>query len=230
MKPKQNPTNNDPRLLILACSVMEREFQQFQNGYMDFVFLDYGLHRTPGQMAEAIQREIEKASSQPYKGIILGYGLCSNGIVGIRSNSHPLIIPRVHDCISLFLGSVESYQRHSKEHPGTYYLTPGWIEKGQTPISKYESYEKSYGKETARWVLHEEMKHYTRIVFIDTGVYPPEIYRTIARHNAEFLGIDFEEIKGSEDLFKKLVRGPWGKDFLILGRNQSVQQEMFIDL
>lgn len=218
------------KLLILACSVMEKEFKQFQNGQMDFIFLDYGLHRTPGQMAEAIQVEIEKASGHPYHGIVLGYGLCSNGIVGVQSHTHPLIIPRVHDCISLFLGSIEAYQRHSKEHPGTYYLTPGWIEKGQTPISKYESYEKSYGQETAQWVLHEEMKHYTRIVFIDTGVYPLESYRTIARQNADFLGIDFEEVKGSADLFRKLVKGPWGEDFLILDHHQTIQQEMFFDL
>ncbi len=230
MKLRYNQTTKSPKLLILACSVMEKEFKQFQNGHMDFVFLDYGLHRTPGQMAEAIQTEIEKASKHPYEGIILGYGLCSNGIVGIQSNRHSLIIPRVHDCISLFLGSVESYQCHSKEHPGTYYLTPGWIEKGQTPISKYESYEKSYGQETAQWVLHEEMKHYTRIVFIDTGVYPPESYRAIARQNAEFLGVAFEEIKGSAEMFKRLVRGPWEKDCLIVEPFQSVQQEMFFDL
>ncbi|MCX8117720.1 MAG: DUF1638 domain-containing protein [Desulfobacterota bacterium] len=209
---------------------MEREFRRFQDGKTEFVFLDYGLHRTPEQMGQAIQREIEKVSSQPYEGIVLGYGLCSNGIVGVSSTFHPLIIPKVHDCISLFLGSVESYQRQSKEHPGTYYLTPGWIEKGQTPISKYESYEKAYGKETARWVLNEEMKHYTRIVFIDTGVYPPDPYRAVARQNAEFLGISFEELKGSPDLFRKLVQGPWDRDFLLIRPHQTVEQEMFFDL
>jgi len=209
---------------------MEREFKQFKNGQMDFIFLDYGLHRTPEHMGQAIQEEIERVSDSPYDGIVLGYGLCSNGIVGVRSKTHPLIIPRVHDCISLFLGSIESYQHQSKEHPGTYYLTPGWIEKGQTPLSKYESYEKSYGEETARWVLHEEMKHYTRIVFIDTGVYALEFYRTVARQNAEFLGVAFEEVKGSPEMFKKLVCGPWGEDFLVLDQNQPVQQEMFFDL
>lgn len=225
-----NRLKGKPKLLILACSVMERELRRFQNGRTEFVFLDYGLHRTPEQMGEAIQREIEKASEALYDGIVLGYGLCSNGIVGVTSKSHPLIVPRVHDCISLFLGSIESYQRQSKEHPGTYYLTPGWIEKGQTPLSKYVSYEKAYGKETAQWVLHEEMKHYTRIVFIDTGVYPPDPYRAVARQNAEFLGVSFEELKGSADLFRRLVQGPWQKDFLRISPLQRIEQEMFFDL
>lgn len=230
MRVSLNPRTKRPKLFILACSVMEKELKQFKNGEMDFIFLDYGLHRTPEQMGQAIQLEIEKVSDHPYDGIVLGYGLCSNGIVGVQSKVHPLIIPRIHDCISLFLGSIESYQHQSKEHPGTYYLTPGWIEKGQTPISKYESYETSYGKDTAQWVLHEEMKHYTRIVFIDTGVDTFECYRTIARQNAEFLGVTYEEVKGSPEMFKKLVLGPWGKDFLILRPNQAVLQEMFFDL
>lgn len=230
MKDPLKVLTNHPRLLILACSVMERELRSFQNGQAEFVFLDYGLHRTPEQMGQAIQREIEKASDKPYHRILLGYGLCSNGIVGIHSKSHPIIIPRVHDCISLFLGSVEAYQHQSKEHPGTYYLTPGWIEKGQTPLSKYEAYERSYGRETAQWVLHEEMKHYSRIVFIDTGVYPPEPYRAVARQNADFLGVDFEELEGSPDLFQRLLQGPWGKDFLLIDPHQPVEQEMFLDL
>ncbi len=217
-------------LLVLACSVMEKEIRQFQNGRIDFTFLDYGLHRTPQNMASALQKEIDLVSNEHYDGIVLGYGLCSNGIVGIRSNAHPLIIPRIHDCISLFLGSVESYQSQSKEHPGTYYLTPGWIEKGQTPISKYESYAQSYGEETARWVLHEEMKHYTRIVFVDTGVYPSPSYREIARRNAEFLGISYEELQGIPILFKKLLHGPWDQDFIIIEAGQSIRQEMFLDL
>lgn len=209
---------------------MEKEIEQFQNGQMEFKFLDYGLHRTPENMSKAIQSEIDKVSDKDYEGIVIGYGLCSNGIVGINSKKHRLIIPRIHDCISLFLGSVESYQRQSKQHPGTYYLTPGWIEKGQTPISKYKSYAQSYGEDTARWVLHEEMKNYTRIVFIDTGVYPSEPYRKIARENAEFLGTTYEEIQGSPELFMKLLKGPWDNNFLIIDKNQNVKQEFFLDL
>jgi hypothetical protein len=220
----------NPRLLILGCAVIEQELRQFQNGQTEFKFLDYGLHRTPENMAKALQVEIDQASLENYDGIILGYGLCSNGTVGIHSQKKRLIIPRIHDCITLFLGSPESYKAQSAEHPGTYYLTPGWIEKGETPISKYESYVRSYDEETARWVLHEEMKNYTRIVFIDTGVYPLEPYRRIARQNAEFLGIGYEELHGSPQLFHELVCGPWEKDFLIIGKGTPIQQEMFLDL
>ena len=219
-----------PNLLVLACVVMEKEITRFQNGKVEFKFFDYGLHRTPENMAKTLQREIDQASEEDYDRIILGYGLCSNGIVGIHSKEKQLIIPRIHDCISLFLGSRESYTEQAKQNPGTYYLTAGWIENGETPISKFNSYAKSYGDETARWVLHEEMKNYTRIVFIDTGTTDPGPYREIAHRNADFLGISYEEIKSSSKLFKELIIGPWEKDFFVLPKGQSVEQEMFFDL
>ena len=219
-----------PKLLILGCAVIEQELRQFQNGQTEFKFLDYGLHHTPENMGKAIQVEIDRVNEEQYDGIILGYGLCSNGIVGVHSHRHPLIVPRIHDCITLFLGSPESYKAQSIEHPGTYYLTPGWIEKGETPISKFESYAQSYDEETAGWVLHEEMKHYTRIAFIDTGVCPIELYRKVAEENAKFLKVAYHELQGSSQMFKELVCGPWEKDFLIIGKGTPIQQEMFLDL
>jgi hypothetical protein len=225
-----NQSMKNPKLLILACSVMEQEIRQFQNGQAEFKFFDYGLHRTPENMSKALQVEIDQASQDDYYGIILGYGLCSNGIVSVHSQKHRLVVPRIHDCITLFLGSPESYQDQAKKHPGTYYLTPGWIEKGETPLSKYKSYARSYGEETARWVLHEEMKNYTRIVFINTGIYPDELYRRIARQNAEFLKVTFQELKGSPNFFRRLVCGPWGRNFLMVEKGDLIQQEMFLDL
>ena len=215
---------------VLACAVMEREIRQFQNGRIDFKFFDYGLHRTPENMAKSLQAEIDQIPEEDYDGIVLGYGLCSNGIVGIRARRHRLIVPRVHDCISLFVGSIESYRDQMTKHPGTYYLTPGWIEKGETPLSKFESYARSHGEETARWVLHEEMKNYTRILLINTGVSSMEPYRKVARRNAEFLNVSYEELEGSSDLFRRLVCGPWEENFLVVERGGSIGQEMFLDL
>jgi len=218
------------RLLVLACAVMERELLPFQNSGVNFRFFDYGLHLTPGNLTRVLQREIDQVPGEAYDGIALGYGLCSNGVVGLQATNHPLVIPRVHDCISLFLGSPDRYREEATKHPGTYYLTPGWIEKGETPISKYNAYARSYNEHIAGWVLHEEMKHYTRILLIDTGISPLSGYREIARKNAEFLSISFQELRGTPDLFQRLVTGCWGKDFLIVDRGSCVNQEMFLEL
>ena len=64
---------------------------------------------------------------------MLAYGMCGNGLKGIRAGIHTLLMPRTEDCIAIFLGSNEAYRTEFLEHPGTYYLTGGWFEAGSDP-------------------------------------------------------------------------------------------------
>ena len=42
----------------------------------------------------------------------------------------PLVPPAAHDCITLFLGSRQRYMEYFQAHPGAYFKTTGWIERG----------------------------------------------------------------------------------------------------
>ena len=215
--------------LIIACTIMKEELHHLQADGVSFVFLEQSLHRTPQKMKEAIQGEIDKAEGWRGDRIILGYGLCSNGIVGVKANRHPIFIPRVHDCITLFLGSNERYgEEHGKE-PGTYYLTKGWIEEKKSPLGIYEEYCQKYGKETAEWAIKEELKNYTRIALVESELGLSDTHREHARANARFLNLRYEEIKGSLDLFRKIIRGPWDKDFVVLQPGEEAAQEIFLE-
>ena len=86
-----------------------------------FYFLDYGLHAAPKNLNKAVQESIDKIE-QPSL-ILLGYGLCDNGLNNIRSGKHTLIIPKADDCIAIFMGSRDKYLEVFSEKPGTYYLT-----------------------------------------------------------------------------------------------------------
>ena len=214
--------------LVIACNIMKGEILRFKVGGVSFIFLEQSLHQTPQKMKPLIQREIDKADQQDWNYIILGYGLCSNGIVGVKAGRHPIIIPRVHDCIALFMGSPEKYLEEHKREPGTYYLTKGWIEEGKTPLGMYREYCKRHGKEVAQWAIKEEFKHYTRIVMIDIGLHLSEANRDHAMENARFLGLRYEEIKGSLKFFEKMLRGGWERDFIVLKPGQEVIQELFL--
>lgn len=216
--------------LVIACNIMRDEILRFKVGGASLIFLEQSLHQTPQKMKPLIQREIDKADPQDWEYIILGYGLCSNGIIGVKAGRHPIIIPRVHDCIALFMGSHEKYLKEHKREPGTYYLTKGWIEEGKTPLGIYQDYCERHGKEIAQWVIKEEFKHYRRIAMIDIGVYLSEANRNHAMENARFLGLRYEEIKGSLKFFEKMLRGGWGKDFIVLKPGQEVNQELFFSI
>jgi hypothetical protein len=77
-------------------------------------------------------------------------------------------------------------------------------------IRKYheEEYEPRFGRETAEWIKREELKHYTHIVLINTGVADLEPLREIARENALFFNMKFMELEGqSLAYFNKLIKG-----------------------
>ena len=68
--------------------------------------------------------------------IVIGYGVCGRGTIGIQSRDIPLSIPKVHDCIAMFLGGSEAYRREFKKFPGTYYISAGWHEEKAVPVSQ----------------------------------------------------------------------------------------------
>jgi hypothetical protein len=218
------------KYLVIACNIMRDELLRFETNGISFVFLEQSLHRTPQKMKPIIQEEIDKAAEEDWDYVILSYGLCSNGILGVKAIRHPIVIPRVHDCIALFLGSWDRYMEEHKKEPGTYYLTKGWIDEGKSPLGIYQEYCQRYDKETAEWVIREELKNYTRIALVDMGAELWEAHREYAKENAQFLHLRYEEIKGSLAFFEKILRGRWDKDFVILKPGEEVTQELFLDL
>lgn len=218
--------------VLVACQVMEPEIEKVRQSCrgLDVRYLEQSLHRTPQLMAARVQDVIDQAARDAER-IVLGYGLCSNGIVGIRAREQGLIIPRCHDCIAFFLGSPAAYQADFSARPGTYYLTPGWIKERKDPLGIIqEDYEPRFGRETAEWIMREELKHYTHIVMIDTGVSDPAPLRRIARENARFFNMAYREVENRGlEFFNRLGKGPHADDeFLHLGPGQIVTQEMFI--
>ena len=226
------PKKEKGNTVIVACRVMEPEleFVRAQNPSVDIRYLDQGLHRTPDKMAPLVQEQIDKIANDAER-VVLGYGLCSNGIVSVATTRQGLLVPRCHDCVAFFMGSLEAHKKAFEERPGTYYLTPGWIEEGKDPLGIVENdYMERFDRETSVWVMEEELKHYTHIVLINTGVGDMEKPRKRAMENAQFFKKEYEEIQGNLGYFKKLIEGPYtDQDFFSLPPCQAVTQEMFLE-
>jgi hypothetical protein len=193
---------------------------------VDHQVLDFGLHVNPESLKRALQDAVD-ASAPPAGTIILGYGLCSQAVIGLRANGCTLVIPRVDDCIAIFLGSGEVYRQQFRAEPGTYYLTKGWIEAGDGPFAEHDRLVARYGQEKAEWVTHQMLKNYTRLALINTGQYELERYRTYARRTAIRFGLRYEEIAGSTALVKKMVHGPWDEEFVVVPPGEAVCYEHF---
>jgi hypothetical protein len=227
-------TKKDPetggRTVIIACQVMEPELEAVRAGAqtVEIIYLEQGLHRTPKKLPGMIQERIDQVAFRATV-IVLCYGLCSNGLVGVTARSQKLIVPRCHDCIALFLGSPRRYDAVFRDHPGTYYLTPGWVTENKDPLGIYRvEYLPKYGEEMALWAIRESLKNYTHIALINSGMREIEALRLRARQNAEFLNMAYIEVAGNLSYFEKIIRGPYPtEDFLHLQPGEMITQALY---
>ena len=226
----QNMLNNDfAGTTIIACATVIEEMMPFIPPEMPHQTLDFGLHVNPGELKISLQKAIDETSPS-IKHIVLGYGLCSQAIIGLKSDTSTLIIPRVDDCIAIFLGSKTAYRNQNSSEPGTYYLTKGWIKTNSTPFDEFESIAKQYGYAKACCILHQLFKNYTRLAFIDTGLADLEQYRLKTRDLASRFGLKYENIQGSDVLIRKMIFGPWDEDFLIVKPGQTILLSDFMQM
>jgi hypothetical protein len=199
-------------------------------------FLDYGLHLVPKNLTATVQKTINTVAEPSL--IILGYGLCGNGLNGIEAGQHTLLVPRADDCISILMGSYDSYIKEFNENPGTYYLTKGWLESGSDPLKEYHKLVEKYGAETAEWLMNEQYQNYKRLVLIAHTQEDLETYRPRAREVAKYCerwGMQYSELVGSDAYVGGLVKAVTtleesDENFLLIPPGGTIRQSQFIRL
>jgi hypothetical protein len=195
-------------VVVIACRVFQNLLEHHLPDDLagQITFLDYGLHRVPNNLRWTVQNAIDSVEEPSL--IVLGYGLCGNGLNEIQAGKHTLLIPRADDCIAILLGSYKDYIREFEEQPGTYYLTKGWLESGSDPLKEYHEALEKYGEESAVWIMDQQYQHYKRLVLVAHNQEDLDAYRSRALEVAEYCkrwGMTYEERLGSEDYLKKLT-------------------------
>jgi hypothetical protein len=214
------------RRRLIACATVIEEMLPFLPTDVPHEILDFGLHLHPQKLKQALQEKIDEASEKADV-LLLGYGLCSMAVVGLTARSATLVIPRTDDCIAIFLGSCNAYKEQVKKEPGTYYLTKGWIEVGDTPFEQHKLLIEKYGEVKAERMTRLMLKNYKRLAFINTGMYEIERFRDYAHKTAEKFELRFEEIEGSPALVRKMVFGPWDDEFVVVPQGETVSYTDF---
>ncbi len=215
------------RIAVIGCAVLGVDLKHVAgrlNLAVDFHFLEAGLHERPDVLKERLQAAIDAASADGRtERIVVGYGVCGRGTIGIQSRGVPLVIPKVHDCIAMFLGGPEAYRRQFNAFPGTYYISAGWYEEKAVPVSqrnqqawygdtqiKHADIASQYGEQAAdRTIdfLSSWQKNYQRAAYIDTGSRKTTRPQQHAREMADAYGWSYEKIDGSLALFEKMLVG-----------------------
>lgn len=230
------------RLKLLCCEIFCREASQLvaeSPNTIDVEYLPKGLHDLGSdRMVARLQERIDAVPEGVHQAILLGYALCNNGIVGLRARQAPLVVPRGHDCIALFMGDRRKYQEYFKAHPGTYYRTTGWYERedastvGEATVPqrlgldfKYLELVEKFGEDNAKYIMEtmgDMTANYSRVGYICVGLACEEAFRQRAMKEAEETGWTYDEIRGSLDLLRNLIDGAWNDDFLVVEPGQMI--------
>ncbi|MCC7518849.1 MAG: DUF1638 domain-containing protein [Verrucomicrobiae bacterium] len=218
------------RYKLISCEVLFREMCAAiarSPHQVDLEFVPKGLHDLGCAGMQTRLREIVgRVREEDYDAILLGYGLCNHGLVGLAARTLPLVVPRAHDCITLFLGSKERYLEYFHSHPGVYFKTTGWIERGtasgelsQLSIQHkngmnrpYAELVEKYGEDNAQFLWEElgrQAKHYGQLTYIEMGVTDERPFQEQTRKEAEQRGWKYESLPGDLGLIQRLVNGDW---------------------
>jgi hypothetical protein len=204
---------------------------------IDIVLMPQGLHDEPDKLREEVQKSLNNTldiQGRPYDASLLGYGLCSNGIVGLSAKI-PIVVPRGHDCVTLLLGSKDKYQEYFDSHRGVYWYSSGWIESGKQPSKeRYETtlkeYQEKYGSDNAQYLMEMEqgwIKQYNWATYIDWDFANSDQYRDYTKRCAEFLNWNYDELKGETALMQKFVDGNWNEsEFLVVKPGRKIKENV----
>jgi hypothetical protein len=217
---------------LIACRVMIDEIRPFLAPETEIEVFEISRHIHPKKLKDALQEAVTHADGH-YDPILLGYGLCSNSVVGLKAKYSRIVIPKMHDCIGIFLGSHQAYLDEHKKEPGTYFLTQGYIQGYVTeaggPMGDWERTAKKHGAEKADELIGIMMEHYNRLVYIRTPVsINLEEDRKYAHRFAERFGMHYEEIESSSRLLQKLAIGDWDEEFIVVKPGEEVAFEKFL--
>lgn len=227
------------RIKCLGCEALARLIYHCaaQSPHIvDVELFKLGLHNRPGNLRATLQERIDALPAEDYDAIVLVYGVCGKATVGLTARTLPMVIPRAHDCITLFLGDRARYQDQFENQPGTYWYTIDYIERHQqgealgagseTSITDvYDEYVQKFGKDNADYlmeVMGAWQSHYQRAAFIDLGVGSSTAVEGHAQQQAQRRGWAYERMVGDMVLVRKLILGEWDDDFLRLEPGQQI--------
>ncbi|HRU05043.1 MAG TPA: DUF1638 domain-containing protein, partial [Candidatus Brocadiia bacterium] len=237
------PGHASQHLKVLVCEVLTREYYHCaarSTNTCEVTLFSQGLHDNPEICRQTLQPAVDAADPKRFAAVVLGYGLCNNALAGLRAGRTPLVVPRAHDCITLFLGCRRRYAQVFAEQPGTYFYTSGWLEypyrggervqytqsSGLARRRKFDELAAEYGEENAAFLV-ETMSawevNYKRGLYIRMGFCERLGYEERVRSVCREKGWEYAEVEGDLSLVQDSLDGRWDSDrFLVLEPGEEI--------
>ena len=147
--------------------------------------------------------------------MLAAMGFCGNSFTAVETGNIELILPRVDDCISLLLGSMQR-RREISAAEAAYFLTQGWMQGERNIWVEYQYCVGKFGEETALDIIESMLGHYRTLALLDSGSYPIEPLIESTAIIADTLHLEQKVVPATRDYLVELLRGPWNDDRFII--------------
>lgn len=229
------------KLKLIICSVFTREICTLiakSPHCIDLEFTELAAHRNSTTLRENLQKRIdlcETNKTNSYDAILLGYGICGNVTVGLKARKTKLVIPRAHDCCTIFLGRKSRFKDFFGDAPSTPFTTDGYIERGNGEYfhtaesmadfslqNLIETYGEEYGKELFASLSSSHQDDHKKLIYINT-LPDSKNYELKCQEYASKINASFQSIPGDLRLLDHLINGDWDEDeFLIVPSGKEI--------
>lgn len=197
------------RTTLVTCETIEDEVRDaLARLGLDYrvIWLEGGLHNSPGRLREKLQQTLDEADGQCER-LILTLGYCGGGVSGLSTGDYSTVLPLADDCLSLLLGSMAA--RRAASTPPTYFLTEGWMRHENNVVDSYLATVEKYGEAKADRINKLMLANYKRFGLVDTGVYDLSRAAGKVAPLAARMDLEVETLPGESSWLERLLTGPY---------------------
>lgn len=221
--------------VFIVCKMMEAEALaaiRDSGSDAEVIWMEKGLHVEPKDLREALQKTMDRVEKEiaPDR-ILLGYGFCGNAMAGLRVGNYTLVLPRIDDCITMFIGSRER-KKELEGGVGTMFQTANWAEGDESLVNQRHMLFEDFDEDEAQELFEMMFGHYGRIGVLDTHCYDLEPVLRESRATAEAMGFEHCVYDASYEFLTELLSGePFDEKRFIVFRPGDViaQRDLWID-
>lgn len=197
---------------IISCAIFKPYIEQlhFNKDNYNITYLSIHQHNQPKKLALQLQKEID--NSKDFDKIIILYGLCGGALLSLKARSVPLVIIRVHDCMSVLLGSKTAYEELTQNDKSI-----SW--------SCYSLKEENFiNDNTANWELLYDKE---TVIYLKSVLIPQTTLYISLKLSQEqsYLQTEDNIIEGNLDFLEDIVLLR-SKELLYVYENQKIKQTL----
>lgn len=188
------------------------------------IYVDSKYHNIPEKLNLKLQEIIDE--NKEYETITLLYGQCGNATLGLKSDYSKLILPKVSDCVSLYLGGDEK-RKKLKKSERTYFFTKKYMENDNSLYNEIIKMKEKYGDKKTIKMYRMMMDNYEYIRIINTKAYDVEDIMEKVKYLCNDLDLSYEIIDGDLSIMENVLLGIVDANFIVKDIGEEINNKDF---